>query len=84
MSVIEIQDLGLTKQREVVLQVIRNGHEHLRAGDIFDPARRLLSNIWFATVYSSLRIRRTPGTGGAGYCIYEESGRKSVAFPQTE
>ena len=40
MSVSEIQDLGLTRQREVVLQVIRDSHEHLTANEVFAAAKR--------------------------------------------
>ena len=51
----KIEDLGLTKQREVVLQVIRDEDEHLTANEVFDKAKRLLPGISFATVYNSLR-----------------------------
>jgi Fur family peroxide stress response transcriptional regulator len=47
--------LGLTKQREVVLQVIRDEDEHLTANEVFDKAKQLLPGISFATVYNSLR-----------------------------
>ncbi len=50
-----IKDLGLTKQREVVLQVIRDADEHLTANEVFDKAKILLPTISFATVYNSLR-----------------------------
>jgi Fe2+ or Zn2+ uptake regulation protein len=52
---IKIEDLGLTKQREVVLQVIRDEEEHLTANEVFDKAKQLLPGISFATVYNSLR-----------------------------
>jgi Fe2+ or Zn2+ uptake regulation protein len=51
----DIKDLGLTKQREVVLQVIRDEKEHLTANEVFDKAKQLLPSISFATVYNSLR-----------------------------
>lgn len=51
----KIEDLGLTKQREVVLQVIRGEDEHLTANEVFDKAKKLLPTISFATVYNSLR-----------------------------
>ncbi len=51
----KIQDLGLTKQREVVLHVIRDANEHLTANEVFDRAKQLLPTISFATVYNSLR-----------------------------
>jgi len=51
-----IQDLGLTKQREVVLQVIRDAESHLTANEVFVNAKQLLPSISFATVYNSLRF----------------------------
>ena len=57
----EIHKVGLTKQREVVLQVIRDGHEHLTANEVFDGARQLLPSISFATVYNSLRFLKETG-----------------------
>ena len=53
---VNIGDLGLTKQREVVLQVIRDEEEHLTANEVFDKAKQLLPGISFATVYNSLRF----------------------------
>ena len=50
-----IKDLGLTKQREVVLQVIVDAEEHPTANEVFDRAKQLLPGISFATVYNSLR-----------------------------
>lgn len=46
--------LGLTKQRDTVLQVIRASEQHLTANEVFDAARQLLPGISFATVYNSL------------------------------
>ena len=56
-----ISDLGLTKQREVVLQVIREAPEHLTANEVFDAAKVLLLTISFATVYNSLRFLKDAG-----------------------
>ncbi len=56
-----IKDLGLTRQREVVLQVIREAEEHLTANEIFDRAKQLLPGISFATVYNSLRYLKDAG-----------------------
>ncbi|MCA1622698.1 MAG: transcriptional repressor [Acidobacteria bacterium] len=56
-----IGELGLTKQREVVLQVIRNNEEHLTANEVFDKAKQLLPSISFATVYNSLRFLKDAG-----------------------
>ena len=56
-----IQDLGLTKQREVVLQVIRGADSHLTANEVFGRAKELLPSISFATVYNSLRYLKESG-----------------------
>ena len=58
---VNIKDLGLTKQREIVLQVIRGEKEHLTANEVFDQARALLPGISFATVYNSLRFLKDAG-----------------------
>src|SRR5262245_24073964 len=57
----EIQDLGLTRQRDVVLKVIREAHEHLTANDVFSRAKAILPSISFATVYNSLRYLKQAG-----------------------
>lgn len=56
-----IKDLGLTRQREVVLQVIRDEPEHLTANEVFDKSKQLLPGISFATVYNSLRFLKESG-----------------------
>jgi Fe2+ or Zn2+ uptake regulation protein len=56
MDVSTTQDLGLTRQREVVLQVIRGSREHMTASEVFANAKVLLPSISFATVYNSLRF----------------------------
>ena len=61
MTDIEIQNLGLTKQREVVLQVIRDAREHLTANEVFSAAKDMLPSISFATVYNSLRYLKDAG-----------------------
>ena len=61
MHVTTIQDLGLTKQREVVLRVIREGEGHLTANEVFGAAKTLLPTISFATVYNSLRYLKDAG-----------------------
>jgi Fe2+ or Zn2+ uptake regulation protein len=60
----QIEDLGLTKQRQTVLQVIRESDKHLTANEVFDDARRLLSSISFATVYNSLNYLKNEGLIG--------------------
>lgn len=52
---------GLTPQREVVLQVIRESHSHLTANEVFAQAKTLLPSISFATVYNSLRFLKDSG-----------------------
>ncbi len=47
---------GLTKQREAVLQVVRESENHLTANEVFEYARQILPTISFATVYNSLRF----------------------------
>ena len=61
METTSTKELGLTKQREVVLQVIRNAHEHLTANEVFIAAKDLLPTISFATVYNSLRYLKEAG-----------------------
>ena len=61
MEVNSIQELGLTRQREVVLRVIRDAHEHLTANEVFGRAKDLLPTISFATVYNSLRFLKEAG-----------------------
>ncbi len=72
---VKIEDLRLTKQREVVLQVIRISEEHLTANEVFDNAKQLLPGISFATVYNSLRYLKEAsliceisfGNGASGF-----------------
>ena len=54
-------NLGLTKQREVVLQVIRTAERHLTANEVFNEAKNRLPTISFATVYNSLRYLKDAG-----------------------
>lgn len=56
-----IKDLGLTRQREVVLRVIREADEHLTANEIFTAAKGKFPTISFATVYNSLRFLKDAG-----------------------
>src|SRR4028118_395972 len=57
----DIKDLGLTKQRAAILQVIREANEHLTANGVFENAKRILPGISFATVYNSLRYLKEAG-----------------------
>jgi Fur family peroxide stress response transcriptional regulator len=56
-----IKSLGLTRQREVVLQVIVDAEEHPTANEVFDRAKQILPGISFATVYNSLRYLKEAG-----------------------
>ena len=60
----EIESLGITKQRQAVLRVIRDSEGHLTANEVFDGARHLLPGISFATVYNSLRYLKQEGLIG--------------------
>lgn len=60
-AIADIKTLGLTKQREVVLQVIRESHDHLTANEVFNNAKQMLPKISFATVYNSLRFLKDEG-----------------------
>lgn len=59
-----ISNPGLTKQRQAVLQVIREADEHMTANEVFADARRILPGISFATVYNSLRYLKNAGLIG--------------------
>jgi Fe2+ or Zn2+ uptake regulation protein len=63
-SIEEIGSLGLTKQRQCVLRVIRDSEKHLTANEVFEVARSLLPGISFATVYNSLRYLKNEGLIG--------------------
>lgn len=57
----ETHKKGLTKQREVVLTVIREADGHLTANEVFVDAKTRLPGISFATVYNSLRFLKDAG-----------------------
>lgn len=61
MNTKEAQNSGLTPQRAVVLQVIREANSHLTANEVFGRANGLLPSISFATVYNSLRYLKDAG-----------------------
>jgi Fur family transcriptional regulator, peroxide stress response regulator len=56
-----IEELGLTRQREVVLRTIREADAHLTANEVFAAAKAMLPTISFATVYNSLRYLKEAG-----------------------
>jgi Fe2+ or Zn2+ uptake regulation protein len=55
------QEVGLTRQRQVVLQIIRDSDAHLTANEVLAQARAKLHSISFATVYNSLRFLKDAG-----------------------
>ena len=67
-----------TKQRQAVLQVIRESENHMTANEVFEYARRILPGISFATVYNSLRYLKQEGligeiTFGTGASRYDRN-----------
>ncbi len=54
-------ELVLTRQRKVVLDVVRSGDSHPTAGEVFEAARQAMPGISFATVYNSLRYLKQAG-----------------------
>src|ERR1700720_2570936 len=52
---------ALTRQRQVVLDVVRSGDTHPTAAEVFESARRKMPGISFATVYNSLRFLKQQG-----------------------
>ena len=57
----DIKSLGLTRQREVVFDVISESCDHLTANEVFANAKAKLPTISFATVYNSLRFLKEAG-----------------------
>lgn len=51
----------LTRQRKVVLEVIRSVDSHPTAAEVFETARKAMPAISFATVYNSLRYLKEAG-----------------------
>lgn len=51
----ENRPVAMTRQRKIVLQVVKESEEHPTAADIFDSAKKRLPTISYATVYNSLR-----------------------------
>ena len=52
---------NLTRQREVVLQVVNEAEHHPTAAEVFEQAKKRLPTISFATVYNSLRHLKEAG-----------------------
>ena len=52
---------GLTRQRRLVLDLVRIKDEHPTAAEVFEEARKAMPGISFATVYNSLRYLKDAG-----------------------
>jgi Fe2+ or Zn2+ uptake regulation protein len=50
-----------TKQREAVLNVIRNARTHPTADRVYDEVRKMIPNISKGTVYRNLKVLRERG-----------------------
>lgn len=76
----------LTRQRQVVLQVINQSEQHPTASEVFELARKQLPTISYATVYNSLRFLKDAGLvheitfGNAASRYDSETGRHDHAI----
>ena len=52
---------ALTRQRSLVLDVVRTEDVHPTAAEVFEEARKTMPGISFATVYNSLRYLKEAG-----------------------
>lgn len=57
----QAENISLTKQREAVLQVVRDSRQHPTASEVFELAKGVLPSISYATVYNSLRFLKDAG-----------------------
>ena len=79
-------EVKLTRQRQVVLQVVNETQAHPTASEVFEQARKLLPTISYATVYNSLRYLKDAGlvleiTFGNGASRFDrETGRHDHAL----
>ena len=55
------QTRGLTRQRRLVLDLVRTEDEHPTAAEVFEQATKAMPGISFATVYNSLRYLKDAG-----------------------
>ncbi|MBN1145696.1 MAG: transcriptional repressor [Anaerolineales bacterium] len=51
----------LTRQRQIVLEVLEGSKEHLDAGDVYERVRAMDPRIGMATVYRTLALLKTLG-----------------------
>lgn len=52
---------ALTRQRSLVLELVRTEEVHPTAAEVFEEARKTMPGISFATVYNSLRYLKEAG-----------------------
>lgn len=57
----DLRPPGLTRQRRLVLDLVRTEDEHPTAAEVFEQASRAMPGISFATVYNSLRYLKDAG-----------------------
>ena len=50
-----------TRQRTVILEILREGHAHLTAEEVYQQARKLLPGVSLGTVYRNLNFLRDRG-----------------------
>jgi len=72
---------NLTRQREVVLEVVNEAEQHPTAAEVFEQAKKRLPTISYATVYNSLRYLKDAGlileiTFGNGASRYDSETRR--------
>ena len=77
---------GLTRQRQVVLEVVQASEGHMTASEVYESAKKALPTISFATVYNSLRYLKERGHlreitfGNAASRYDRETGRHDHAI----
>lgn len=57
----DLRPRGLTRQRRLVLDLVRTKDEHPTAAEVFEQASKAMPGISFATVYNSLRYLKDAG-----------------------
>jgi Fur family peroxide stress response transcriptional regulator len=50
-----------TRQRTVILDILRGGHVHLTAEEVYQQARKVLPTVSLGTVYRNLNLLRDKG-----------------------
>ena len=67
----ETRPAGLTRQRRLVLDLVRTEDEHPTAAEVFEQASKAMPGISFATVYNSLRYLKEAGND-ARDCLFRK------------